>query len=148
MAGISDALRALFPNAESGTDYRVENPGTGDRIAFWNSAIGTQPTQQQLEAVTQGAADTAALQVSYARAKALLTADDPISKKEKAVLLVILDEFNAHATKINAVLTAFDQTTYAAARTAAQAITDYPQRTAAQIKTSVANKIDAGDANG
>jgi hypothetical protein len=89
------------------------------------------------------------LQALYSRAKSLLTEDDPISKKEKAVLLVILDEFNAHANKINAILSAIDgAASFGAMKTAIAGIADYPQRTASQIRTAVANKIDAGQADG
>jgi hypothetical protein len=124
-------------------DFRAVQEASGVRVD-WLSAQA-MPSEATINNFDLPAA---LLQQLYLKAKALLTADDPISKKEKAVLLVILDEFNAHATKINAMLTAWDQTTFAAARTAMLAITDYPQRTAAQIKTAVQNKIDAGQADG
>ncbi len=146
---VAQKIAYLFPNAVPLKDYEVRDNGSGAFIYYWNPAVGTQPTQQQLDAVTQGMLDTATLTSSYTRAKALLVADDDISKKDKAVLLVILDELNLHADKINSILTAIDgAATLAAMKTAIAAIADYPTRTVGQLRTSVQNKIDAGSANG
>jgi hypothetical protein len=59
---------------------------------------------------------------------------------------VILDEFNAHATKMNAILDAVDgAASLAALKTAVALIADYPQRTKAQLLTAMQGKIQAGD---
>lgn len=79
----------------------------------------------------------------------MLLADDADAKRFRALILVILDEFNAHALKINAILDAIDGAgTLAAVKAAVAAINDYPQRTAAQIKTAVIARIEAGQADG
>jgi hypothetical protein len=66
----------------------------------------------------------------------------------RAVLLVIIDELNLHALKINSILDAVDAaTSLADLKTRIGAITDYPQRTAAQAKQAVKDKIDTGGAD-
>lgn len=66
----------------------------------------------------------------------------------RAVMLVILDELNLHATKINAILTAIDNgSTLAQVKTNIAAIADYPARTAGQLRTAVEGKLTAGDAD-
>jgi hypothetical protein len=144
------ALRANFAEVLTELGFVVDTHYIATQIggAVVLTALNntTLPSEATINAFDLPAALLTSL---YTKAKALLTADDAVSKKEKAVLLVILDEFNAHANKINSVLTAIDGAgTFAAMKTAIAAINDYPQRTAAQIKTSVANKIDAGQADG
>jgi hypothetical protein len=140
-----DAATVLVAmGARLDVDFVAHQDATGVQLTALNGYV--LPSEATINAFDL---PTAQLQALYAKAKALLTADDPISKKEKAFVLVCLDEFNAHATKINAILTAIDGAgTFAAMKTAIGAINDYPQRTAAQIKTSISNKIDAGEANG
>jgi hypothetical protein len=66
----------------------------------------------------------------------------------RAVAAVLLDELNAHADKINAILSAVDAaTSLADLKTRIGLIADYPQRTLAQAKTSINNKIDSGEAD-
>jgi hypothetical protein len=61
---------------------------------------------------------------------------------QRAFMLVVLDELNLHADKINAILTAIDNgANIGAVKTNILAITDYPQRTAAQLRTSIRNKL-------
>lgn len=62
---------------------------------------------------------------------------------ERAFAEVLLDELNAHATRMNAIMGTFDaNTTFATVRTAMLAIADYPQRTLAQLRTAMRNKLD------
>ena len=66
----------------------------------------------------------------------------------KAAVAVLIDELNNHANKINAILSAVDAaTSLADLKTRVAAITDYPQRTLSQAKTSINNKIDTGEAD-
>ena len=66
----------------------------------------------------------------------------------RAIVLLVLDEFNAHANKINAILDAVDQSvTLADLKLRIAAIPDYPQRTGAQLLNAIKNKIDSGDAD-
>lgn len=79
---------------------------------------------------------------------ALDAAEDRAAMQLRGLVLVLVDELNAHATKINAILTAIDNAgTLAQLKTAAAAIADYPQRTASQVRNAVKTKITAGDAD-
>jgi hypothetical protein len=99
---------------------------TGDSI--------TEMSQAEKDAV-----DNAALQASR---DALANQIDQVEDVLRASLLSILDEFNAHADKINAILDSADAaTSLADFKTRMAAVTDYPQRTIAQLKTTIRNKL-------
>jgi hypothetical protein len=67
---------------------------------------------------------------------------DAVESIMRATVLVLLDEFNAHAAKINAMLTAVDNAANLAdLKTAYGAIADYPARTVAQIRAAIRNKL-------
>lgn len=67
---------------------------------------------------------------------------DGVYNIHRAFALVCLDEFNAHALKINAILDAVDAaTSLADLKTRVGLIADYPQRTIAQLKTGLRNKL-------
>lgn len=67
----------------------------------------------------------------------------------RALVLVLLDELNAHAAKINAVLTAIDSgSTLAQIKSNIAATADYPTRTAAQVRAVLQDKVTNGDADG
>lgn len=62
----------------------------------------------------------------------------------RALALLVLDEFNAHATKMNALLTAIDNAaSLGALKTAVALIADHPTRTVAQLKTALVAKMGA-----
>lgn len=124
---MGEKLRHLFPASVPVRDWSVATIEGVPVITYWNPALGAQPTQAQLDTVTQADIDNAAALRLYSRAKALITADDEVSKKDKAVLLVILDEINLIRSKLSPVL---------------------PPRTITQLRNAVANKIDTGAANG
>ncbi len=129
----------VFPGFETVNITNID-PAPGIGWAYANGVF-TPPDYAAIEA--------AKLQALYAAAKALLTADDAISKKEKAVLLVILDEFNTHSVRINGILSAVAAaTSLANLQTRMALVQAMPTRTATDLKTAVSNKIDNGDANG
>lgn len=79
---------------------------------------------------------------------AMLVGGPKHAKLMRALMLILLDEFNLHAIKINAILTAIDSGgTVAQIKTNILAITDFPQRTKANLITALTNKINAGDAD-
>jgi len=60
----------------------------------------------------------------------------------RAFMLAVLDELNLHADKHNAILDAIDAgSTLAQVKANIAAVTDYPARTEAQLRTSVRNKL-------
>ena len=106
------------------------------------------------DAVNRLAVPDAAGAVAILRdvAKAVFAASDgdtqPLAKACRAFALLVLDELNAHAVKMNAVLTAIDTgANLTAVKANIAAIADYPARTAAQLKQAIRDKIDAGDAD-
>lgn len=77
MPGMADALTALFPSAVPLVDFVVRDDGSGPYIAVWNLEA-PQPSQQEIEAVTDG--DVAMAQhIKRAQvAGALLQSTEPI----------------------------------------------------------------------
>lgn len=67
---------------------------------------------------------------------------DQVEGVLRAFMLVVRDELNLHADKMNAIMTAIDNSTnYATLKSNIGAIVDYPQRTIAQLRTSIRNKL-------
>jgi hypothetical protein len=119
------------------------------RIDFAAEATDEQRTQAQ--AIAAGWDWTpipANVALRAAATKLLASQQHEVSPLMRAVLLTLLDELNAHAEKINAILTAVDgAANLAGLKTAIAAIADHPARTAAQMRTAILGKIDAGDAD-
>ena len=66
----------------------------------------------------------------------------------RAALLTIVDEFNNHADKTNAILDAIDgASSLATLKSSIGAISNLPQRTGAQLRTAAENKLTSGDAD-
>lgn len=105
--------------------------------ANWD-AVGAGPVE--MSAGEKTTADATIL--SAARDAAVAAEVDAVERVLRAVVLVIRDELNLHADKINSILTAIDNnTTLATIRTAIAAIADYPQRTVQQLRDAVRNKL-------
>ena len=118
---------------------------TGFASKYWSISGDTVTLMGQAERDAVDAAEAAAL-IAAVRAAAKAGYDAAVSdltKALKAVALVTQDELNLHALKINAILDAIDVgTTLAQVKANVAAIADYPQRTPAQLKTAVDNKVD------
>ena len=146
MAAIYDAIVYLYPNSIPQDDWQIAQEGQDIVIVKWNPALGSQPTQAQLDAVTQSQIDAAKAAKYRNAAKATLAAVKAESATLRAFMLLMLDELNAHTAKINSILTAVDNAaTFATLKTAILAIADLPTRTANQLRTAINNKLDAGD---
>ena len=60
----------------------------------------------------------------------------------RAFMLTVLDEFNTHATKTNAILDAVDGASdLSQLKTTVAGIADYPARTEQQLRTSIRGKL-------
>lgn len=131
MTGMASVLAFLYPAAVPAVDYLVRVSGADDHIAFWNPALGAQPSEGAL-ATTQASAPyltyisaPAVLQRKRDAAAADLDSDATAEgRKIRAVLLVALDEINI-------------------LRSAA----GLSARTANQLRNAVKNKITSGDAD-
>ena len=128
-------------------DFKAEVHDGISCVITWYSA-SPQPTEADLDAAAPNVAANL-LSLAHAKLVALLSGDGPDHAKiMRALLLTVLDEFNTHATKINAILTAIDNgSTLAQVKTNIAAIADYPTRTKANLITAMTNKINAGDAD-
>ncbi len=148
LISLSNAIRAVCPiDGVSLLDPVAHTV----RIDFKASA--TAPQQTAANAIvaafdwSPSAQTTRDAQLAKAQATAgvdngALQAGDKTERIVRAVVLLILDEFNAHALKHNAILDAVDAaTSLADLKTRVGLITDYPQRTAQQIVDAIKTKI-------
>jgi len=99
---------------------------TGDDVTLMDAAARATVDAVMLEA----ARDEIAAQLD--------SAEDIV----RAFMLLVLDEFNAHALKTNSILDAIDTaTTLAQVKSLIAAIPDYPQRTVQQIRDAIRDKL-------
>ena len=88
----------------------------------------------------QAARDAVDAQILSDTRDAIANELDQLEGGLRALTGSILDELNAHALKLNAILDAIDGAgNLNEVKTAIAAITDYPQRTIAQVKTVFRN---------
>lgn len=135
------ALPAQFDGAKFKTRYSLANEDffVVGGILFYPDALPDLPIFD--------APDAPAI-VQQRIAKDMVIAGVSASVFVRAVAAVLLDELNSHALKINSILDAVDAaTSLADLKTRIGLIADYPQRTLAQAKTSINNKIDSGEAD-
>ena len=67
---------------------------------------------------------------------------DELENVLRAFMLMVLDEFNNHTAKTNAILTAVDTASnFAEVKANYAAITDLPTRTAAQLRSAIRSKL-------
>ncbi len=131
MATFIQKLNVLVPNADCDT--------AGDSIVDWRDAR-PQPADADVLAVADATAEANAVDLQKdAVADELLASD---IRLVRALGLTILDELNNHALKLNEILDAADAaTSLADFKTRMAAITDYPQRTPAQLRNAVRSKL-------
>lgn len=83
-----------------------------------------------------------------AAAASIITNGEGMGKVIRAVVLLVLDEFNAHAAKINGILDAADAATNLTTfKSAVALIANQPTRTKQQLLTAITDTIDAGSAD-
>lgn len=109
---------------------------TGFASKYW---IITGDVVTLMDAGQRAALDAAELEALRDQVASEL---DQVENVLRAFMLTTLDELNAHAVKINAILTAIDNgANIGAVKTNILAIADYPTRTAAQLKAAVRSKL-------
>jgi len=149
MVTLAEAITVLYPSAQPLTDYRVQEDGTGAVLTAWNTAaLGAQPSQATLDAVTQAQVDAALTALLRTQAKALydlLTTHTGEAKVVRALVAVLLDEINT----LRGWLASFKTEVAAAAsladlKTRVATLPPTPDRTPAQAKTAITQKIDGG----
>lgn len=116
------------------------------------AATATAPQRAAARAVAQAfdwspqAQATWAVGYHRAQALGLLTVAEAYPVRLlRAVVVLVKDELNLHALKMNAILDAVDGAgSLAALKTAVAAIPDYPPRTNAQLVTALTNALQSG----
>ena len=125
----------LYPQAEWiwGPDLSAV-VGFGSR--YW---IITGDVVTLMSPAERAAADAADLQANRDVAAAAIAQTENVLR---AFMLVAMDEFNAHASKIKEILDSIDAaTSLANLQTRIAAVADYPQRTDQQLRTAIRNKL-------
>ena len=149
MVMTADALLVLFPAAVPSADYMLAE----DIIGQWNPAIGPQPTQAQLAAVTQAQVDAAKAAIRRAAAAEIfgrteLAGDGQILR---AVVLTLVDEINLLRQRLaaqDAVVAAATSLADLKSRWATMAsASPVPDRTPVQAKNAIAAKLNSGGAD-
>lgn len=144
MANVLNRTTREFIQSANTPDYPVadwiHNPDlsavTGFDRRYW---IVTGDAVSLMDAGARAALDAATLEAAR---DDLANQIDQTEDILRAVVLMVLDELNAHSAKINALLTAIDNaSSLANLKTAVAAISDLPTRTAAQVKTAIRNKL-------
>ncbi len=152
MVTLSDAIQVLYPSARPDTgagarDYTIADDGTGPRIAFWAPALGPQPTQAQIDAVTQAQVDAAKAVKRRATAAELFVRDDGDGQILRAVVLTLVDEINLLRQRLaaqDAVVAAATSLADLKSRWATMAsASPVPDRTPVQAKNAIAAKLNS-----
>ena len=151
MVTLSDAVQTLYPTA-SLSDYAISDDGSGPQIVQWNAAaLGPQPTQAQLDAVTQAQVDAARAVKRRAAASAIFDRLDGDGQILRAVVLTLVDEVNLLRQRLaaqDAVVAAATSLADLKSRWATMASArPVPDRTPAQAKNAIASKLNSGGAD-
>lgn len=144
MASVLNRSTKVYLTSVNTPDYPIlnwiHNPDLGAVVGFpskyWSISGDTVSLMSQTE---RDAVDLAELNAQRDGQAAQI---DDLEGYLRAFALVLLDELNGHADKINAILTAIDNgANLSAVKTNIAAIADYPQRTVAQLKTALRGKL-------
>lgn len=84
MAAKAEVIKHLFPASVPLRDWVVSNDGTGDKITYWKAAIGTQPTQAQIDAVTDQ-------QIADAKVAAVNAAEPDLTTLRDSATQAVID---------------------------------------------------------
>lgn len=142
MVSKDDALNVLYPDAVD-RSWRLYGEFGNESIEYWNPALGTQPTQAQLDAVTQTQVDAAKLTKLRTAAKQIHLANEAENRALRATVKVLVDELNIlrqWMTDMKAATAA--STNYASLKSGIGALSNTPQRTYAQARTAIETIID------
>lgn len=87
MANLSQTIQHLYPTSVSLRDWRVENRGNGQMLAFWSPALGPQPTQAELDAAVLPATKAQRITAinTECRARLLARFGDPAEQVSRAI---------------------------------------------------------------
>ena len=152
MVIIADALATLYPDASPLRDYVMADSGFGPQITYWDTAtLGPQPTQAQLDAVTQAQVDAAKAAKRRAAASVIFGRLDGDGQILRAVVLTLVDEINLLRQRLaaqDAVVAAATSLADLKSRWATMAsASPVPDRTPVQATNAIAAKLNSGGAD-
>lgn len=144
MVAISAALSVLKPSAVLGQIGGVVISSDGvESIAYWPPALGTQPTQVELIAVTQIQVDAALLTKLRAAAKQYHLNLQSENRALRATVKLVVDELNILRQWMTDMKTQTAlSTNYATLKTGIATLSATPQRTYVQARTAIETLID------
>jgi hypothetical protein len=154
IANTASVIKFLLPSLDS-EDFDVVDRKGIVTIDRWESPL-VQPTEQEVAtaAASQEYLDWYAenggdpTKTRRKQAELLLSDDQSSNRLLRAVILTMVDEFNRHSARTNAILDAIDSSTnLASLRAAVGTINNIPARTGAQLRAAAINKIKAGEAD-
>lgn len=143
MINLHEVLSSLFPNGKLDVDWTIVGSPVGQTISFWNDALGPQPTQEQIDAVTQEQIDSARLAKLRNAAKQFQADQQAQNVALRATVKLLVDELNilrGWVADFKAATAAAGS--LAALKTGVAALPNTPQRTYQQAKTAINNLID------
>lgn len=144
MANVLNRVTREFLHSVHEPDYPVQdwihNPDlaavAGSPAKYW---VITGDTVSLMDQAARGAVDAAELEARRDEEAAQLVNLEGVLR---AFMLIVVDEFNAHANKTNSILSAMDaSTSLADMKTRIGQIADYPIRTAEQLRTAIRNRM-------
>ena len=144
MANVLNRATREYLHSVNEPDYPVQDwiisPDLTAVIGFGSKYwIITGDSVSLMDAGQRDAVDAAELQAQRDSAAGEL---DQVENILRAFMLIVLDEFNAHALKVNSMLGAMDaSTSLADMKTRIAAIADYPARTPEQLTVAIRNKL-------
>lgn len=136
---LNQKLATLNANASPLSNFYVDN----EVIQWWSPSLGKQPTQAELDAVTQEQVDTARLAKLRLQAKTLIdTSNDDSVERDKAIAFAVLDGVN----NLRAWLVDFKAATAAATslatlKTNVAAFPNLPEVTRQQMLDGIKSKL-------
>jgi len=139
MMNLNQKLATLNANASPLSNFYVDN----EVIQWWSPSLGKQPTQAELDAVTQEQVDTARLAKLRLQAKTLIdSADDDSVERDKAIAFAVLDGVNnLRAWLVDFKASVAAATSLATLKTNVAALPNLPEITRQQMITAVKSKL-------
>lgn len=141
MVSTSEAILSLFPLSTPRKDWVVFN----GEINYWNPALGIQPTEQELAAVTKEQVDAAKATRYRNAAKAILDAQEEQAALVRALALATMDAVNTLRTWTRNLKTEIAaSTSLADFKTRVATLSTLNDGTLAQLKNAIKSHIDSG----
>lgn len=145
MVTMHEAILTLFPTAKPLQDFILVSSDNGIEITKWNPALGTQPTAEQLAAVTQEQVDAAKSAKFKVLTKAYHEGVQAENVALRATVALVVDELNILREWLSDFKTEVAAATNLAnLQTRIASLPNMQDRTYQQAKTAIKTLIDNG----